>query len=83
MAKRRPIQIGDRVALSATFLRAMQMQRAEPAFQRGTVKGFEGELAQVEWDEREPGYVNVCNLTHTNRLHEDAELAPQAWACRI
>jgi hypothetical protein len=68
-SRSQPIQVGDRVAYSAAFLRSIGAIAGDMPFARGTVTGLETigadtVLAVIDWrDEEMPERVNVKNLS--------------------
>jgi hypothetical protein len=84
MAKGATIEVGDRVAYSAYFLRSIGDISAARGNRRGTLAGFNDEvpfLAEVKWDgEPDTMLVNIGNLVLTRRLAVDAAHAESAFA---
>ncbi len=72
-----PFEIGDRVAISARYLRATGDYSQTSADMRGTITDFPYfsfrsglKLASVKWDGRErPMVFNTVNLVHAHRIH--------------
>lgn len=70
------LELGDRVAYSATFLRAIGDYSYESASMRAHVIGFEplggNRLARLKWNDGSDRSVLESNLRRVDDLHKEA-----------
>jgi hypothetical protein len=73
MRKTTIINVGDRVAFAAKFLRSIGDYTYDTAQRRGTViaitKGTGWELARIRWDHGVEQSVNPRNLIRADHIH--------------
>jgi hypothetical protein len=70
---RNPLAIGDRVAYSVVFLRAIGCTTGNLPFARGVITGFKDlgstRLAEIDWNDASiPQRVNVVNLVRVKDI---------------
>jgi hypothetical protein len=74
---RHPLAIGDRVAYSVVWLRAVGCTTGNLPFARGVITGFKDvgttRLAEIDWNDPQiPGRVNVVNLVRVKDIPTEA-----------
>jgi len=73
---RTPLAIGDRVAYSVVWLRAVGIYTGNLPFARGTITGIKDlgstRLAEIDWQDPEiPARVNVVNLVRVKDISHE------------